>query len=310
MNSKSLLLGLFLVLFYAMFLFPYEDDLPVLKGFYLGQKPPGTTPEIFAPGIVCDSHTQGYPSFTADGNEFYFNRRKNGISECVVMKRQNDTWTVPQIVPYSKEYEFWEPSISPDGTKIFFCSKYADGKIEESNDLDLWVMERHDGAWNKPRHLGPVVSTENNEAFPTISNNNNLYFFRNCKGEQGCEIFVSKFQNGKVEEPRNLGSLVNSKKHDCDPAIAIDESCLLFCVRDREDGLGKNDLYISFKRKDGTWTKSINMGPTINSEAEEITPHLTADKKFLFFASNRAGNYDIYWVSAKIIEKLAAENRD
>jgi len=282
----------------------------VLKGFYLGQKPPGTTPEIFAPGIVCDSHTQGYPSFNADGNEFYFNRRKNGISECVVMKRQNDTWTVPQIVPYSKEYEFWEPSISPDGTKIFFCSKYADGKIEESNDLDLWVMERHDGAWNKPRHLGPVVSTENNEAFPTISNNNNLYFFRNCKGEQGCEIFVSKFQNGKVEEPRNLGSLVNSKKHDCDPAIAIDESCLLFCVRDREDGLGKNDLYISFKKKDGTWTKSINMGPTINSEAEEITPHLTADKKFLFFASNRAGNYDIYWVSAKIIEKLAAENRD
>ena len=268
------------------------------------------TPEIFARGIICDSATQGYPSFTSDGNEFYFMRRRQGISEFVVMKRQDDTWTAPQIVPYSKEYEFWEPSISPDGTKIFFCSKYSNGKVAESNDTDLWVMERHDGTWGKPKHLGSVVNTENNEDFPTMSSYGNLYFFRNCKGEQGCELFVSKFMNGKLGEPRNLGPAVNSKKHDCDPAIAFDECCLLFCVRDREDGLGNNDLYISFKKKDGTWTKSVNMGSEVNTEAEEITPHLTADGKFLFFASNRSGNYDIYWVDAKIIEKLAAENKD
>ncbi|MCJ8272850.1 MAG: hypothetical protein MJK04_26065, partial [Psychrosphaera sp.] len=27
-------------------------EIPVLTGPYLGQKPPGSTPEIFAPGIV------------------------------------------------------------------------------------------------------------------------------------------------------------------------------------------------------------------------------------------------------------------
>ena len=31
---------------------PESDPFPVLQGPYLGQEPPGTTPEIFAPGIV------------------------------------------------------------------------------------------------------------------------------------------------------------------------------------------------------------------------------------------------------------------
>ena len=29
-----------------------EEDFPILKGPYLGQKPPGTMPEVFAPGII------------------------------------------------------------------------------------------------------------------------------------------------------------------------------------------------------------------------------------------------------------------
>jgi hypothetical protein len=29
-----------------------QSDFPHLKGPYLGQKPPGMTPEVFAPGIV------------------------------------------------------------------------------------------------------------------------------------------------------------------------------------------------------------------------------------------------------------------
>lgn len=30
----------------------YKPDFPLLKGKYLGQKPPAMTPEIFAPGII------------------------------------------------------------------------------------------------------------------------------------------------------------------------------------------------------------------------------------------------------------------
>jgi hypothetical protein len=132
-----------------------------------------------------------------------------------------------------------------------------------------------------------------------------LYFFRDLAEEEGgCEIFVSRYQHSRYLPAENLGPEVNSSRHDCDPCVSPDEKVLVFCVRDRTDGFGKNDLYISFRKPDGGWSKSVNMGNTLNSKEEEITPYITADGKYLFFASNRRGNYDIYWVDARIIEEM------
>jgi Tol biopolymer transport system component len=49
-----------------------QDDFPILKGPYLGQKPPGMTPEIFAPGIVSTGLDELNSVFSPDGDEFYF----------------------------------------------------------------------------------------------------------------------------------------------------------------------------------------------------------------------------------------------
>jgi len=45
-----------------------QEDVPRLKGPYLGQKPPGMTPEVFAPGIVSKDGPQAKLFFTRDGN--------------------------------------------------------------------------------------------------------------------------------------------------------------------------------------------------------------------------------------------------
>jgi len=49
MKQKAMFLGL---VFFTMLFFmdcAQQDDFPVLKGPYLGQKPPGITPEVFEP---------------------------------------------------------------------------------------------------------------------------------------------------------------------------------------------------------------------------------------------------------------------
>ena len=51
-----------------------ENESPVLIGPYLGQKPPGSTPEIFAPGIVSTEGWEVSGVFTPELNEFYFIR--------------------------------------------------------------------------------------------------------------------------------------------------------------------------------------------------------------------------------------------
>ena len=50
-----------------------KEEFPVLKGPYLGQKPPGMKPKIFAPGILSTGHHEhSSPAFSADGREVYW----------------------------------------------------------------------------------------------------------------------------------------------------------------------------------------------------------------------------------------------
>lgn len=66
---------------------------------------------------------------------------------------------------------------------------------------------------------------------------------------------------------------------------------------EREDGKGKNDLYVSFYIRDNVWSAPEHMGTVINTEFQETTPHVSPDKRFLYFSSNRPGGIggnDIY----------------
>ncbi|MBE0664240.1 MAG: hypothetical protein IH584_00350, partial [Candidatus Aminicenantes bacterium] len=50
-----------------------KSEFPKLSGPYLGQKPPGLTPKIFAPGIVSSKDNYEFKiAFTPDGKEIYF----------------------------------------------------------------------------------------------------------------------------------------------------------------------------------------------------------------------------------------------
>jgi hypothetical protein len=49
-----------------------EKEFSILKGPYLGQKPPGLTPELFAPGIISSGMNEAFLVFAPDYNEIYY----------------------------------------------------------------------------------------------------------------------------------------------------------------------------------------------------------------------------------------------
>jgi outer membrane protein OmpA-like peptidoglycan-associated protein len=66
----------------------------------------------------------------------------------------------------------------------------------------------------------------------------------------------------------------------------------------KNDGSGNNDLYVSMRTGDFSWSEPVSLGPNINSQYRETTPFLTIDKSTLYFSSNRPGGYggnDIYY---------------
>ncbi len=108
-------------------------------------------------------------------------------------------------------------------------------------------------------------------------------------------IYSAKFNNGKYDTPEPLPETVNTINSETDPFIAPDESYIIFSSQGRDDALKgtgadaeypRADLYISF-RKNGAWSTAVNLGPEINSTAEESTPWVSADGKTLYYTSER-----------------------
>ena len=73
---------------------------------------------------------------------------------------------------------------------------------------------------------------------------------------------------------------------------------VLILSMDRADSKGQKDLFVSFYDRENVWSPPINMGDQLNTEFEETTPHISPNKRFLYFSSNRPGGVggnDIYY---------------
>jgi len=289
------------------------DDFPVLKGPYLGQKPPGMKAEIFAPGIVSTDLNEEMWGFYNNGSMFFFERYIPGFKKRWIYipvyrtEIKQGVWTEPQKSTITGRPWFYEYSEASGGTKIFFAwTKNLDGSGPKS-DIDLWRSVKESQGWALPERLNPPVNTDQFDSWPSLSQSETLYFFSSREGGFGkTDLYRSVLHKDEYTEVENLGNTINSKFNDHDPYIAPDESFLLWCS-DKPGGFGKNDLYISYYKQDGTWSLPKNMGDKINSAANDTRPSVTPDGKYLFFNSNKSGNRDIYWVDSRIIEKLKPE---
>jgi hypothetical protein len=194
----------------------------------------------------------------------------------------------------------FEPFFAPDGGKLFWGSfrPLPDGTTTPLGAI--WVAERDADGWEDPRPLG--LSIEMPMMYVTSSSNGTLYF---TGGDDLVAIWKSELVDGAYAEPVELGPEINGDQA-AHPFIAPDESYLIFDSW-RSGGPGHSDLYVSFRREDGSWTEAVNLGPEINTAREEICASVSPDGRFLFFARFVGAGADIYWVDASVIEHLRPE---
>lgn len=153
-----------------------------------------------------------------------------------------------------------------------------------------------------------TINTNAQEYYISFANSGAMYFASNkgqsSKRQHDFDIYKSEFKEGKFETPQKLSDSINTRRYEADVFISPDESYIIYCSA-RKSGFGKGDLYISFKDKHGEWSKSINLGETINSKEHELCPFVTKDGMYLFYTSNQ----DIYWVSTEIINEIKETSR-
>ena len=280
-----------------------EGDFPVLRGPYLGQTPPGMTPEVFAPGIVTTKDRYELNSvFSPKRDEFYYEistttpeEKKEGKFFYVIMasKLVSGVWTKPEMVPFSGEHSTMDMSFSPDGNRLYFSSDRPD-PWSSTPRTHIWYVERLEGGWSEPRIVGPpIYSPKWEQGQPTFAKDGTMYFRQNPKGH--FDLYYSKHASGRYSEPVVLGEPVNTQYEEGKPFIEPNGGYLLFIRYEMPDSIdGGRGLYISFRQKDGSWAQAQNTN--INGSLPRITP----DGKYFFFS--RGGS--IYWVDAEVIERL------
>lgn len=284
-----------------------DPDFSRLRGPYLGQAAPGTTPQVFAPGVVSTDAEEGSCAFSSDGRRFWFVRRRspsgNGILETEMV---DGAWTPPRLAPFSVGAPDWDFVLAPDGRSMYISSSrpVTEGGALQEN-YRIWRSEELDASWSPPLLLPPVVNSGAHDSFPSVAQDGTLYFFSRRAGGLGDgDIYRAEpSAQGLYEKVTRFEAPINSAHDEVDPFIAPDQSYLIFCSN-KPGGAGSYDIYISFRAADGSWSEATNLGPAINSEQAEYIPYLTRDGHYFFFTSDLPGQRDIYWMDASMILAL------
>ncbi|MBL3657235.1 amidohydrolase family protein [Fulvivirga sediminis] len=271
---------------------------------YFGQKAPLNEPELFAPNIISrpDRYEFGC-TLSKDGTEFYFGVDNSGIMEIHFTNLIDGVWSPQMRLFESDSISYNDPMFSPDQKRLYFISNRSlDGK-KKKEDIDIWYIERESikAEWSSPKNLGLRINSGLDEYYVSFADNGTLYFASKDKSKNAphhaFDIYRSEYKKGQFLKPEILPETINTDRYEADVFIAPDESYMIFCSI-RKNGLGKGDLYISFKDKEENWSEAVNMGASINTEEHELCPFVSADGKYLFYTSNQ----DIYWVNTDILE--------
>jgi len=267
------------------------------SGLYLAQTPPGLTPQKFLPGLVStDDHFEFILAITADKERLLFTRRIDKVDVIMISRFTTEGWFNPQPYEPLNNVRAFEPHASPHQARFYF-SRMApppgiimDGppktREEEAMLVGVWYIDSTETGWSDA-----VYCTHG--MYVTTADDGTLYT-TDIRGPVG--ISCARLDEGKYTELQMLGGGVNHPQPGAHPCISPDGSFIVF-DSERESGYGKDDLYVSFRNKQGDWSEAINLGSSINSSKVDFCPSLSPDGRYLFYSSNG----DIYWVSADVI---------
>jgi len=173
------------------------------------------------------------------------------------------------------------PCLSIDGKEFFFTRRVR------GYDEDFFSAKWDGKDWIKASPLSGNVNTDENEGAQMISQDGEWLVFAACNRKDGwgsCDIYISFKTPQGWSEGLNLGGKINTDQWESQPCLSPDKRDLYFASR-REGGYGGSDIYVSHLQLNGEWTTPENLGPQINTSADESCPFIHADNQTLFFTS-------------------------
>ena len=259
---------------------------------------------------INSASRENYPCITIDRLSLYFgSNRSGGFGEVDIWVTRRDTidddWGTPVNLGPPVNGSFYDdvPHISPDGLELYFTT-HRPGSI---GDEDIWISRRQSKGdiWSEPVSLGSPINTSGWDWGVNLSADG-LEMYFGSTGHDGfgwMDLYVAQ-RSTTIDDwgpPVNIGPVVNSSANEMSPSLSVDGLVLLFCDHPygpRPGGFGGMDIWMTRRpTKNAPWLPPENLGPIINSPADDRGQSISADGSILYFSSKRTGGFggwDIY----------------
>lgn len=211
-------------------------------------------------------------TFNKDFNVAYFTRcdfnedpNINGYCHIYKTEKDGDSWYEAEMVSlFADTFNVGQPFLTPDGTRLYFSGETNVGY----GGKDIYFIDIKDGRLGFPINAGYSINTKEDEMFPTVDAQGNLYFSSNGRtGYGGLDIFRARIENRGFDDavqlpyPINSGaddfSLVFTKEFDGKETDGLVEEAYFSSTR--KGGKGNDDIYRYKKELFNTFKLELNV---------------------------------------------------
>jgi hypothetical protein len=156
----------------------------------------------------------GYSKFQQENKIMNYDVIYITIDDNIYSVDFKDNYFNPQPLNINTKNIECSPSLSPDGSTLYFVSNRPGGY----GGKDVWASERlSNGKWSTPYNLGKDINTADDEESPFIMSDGATLCFSSVGHNSygGYDIFtVTQNEDGLWSVPENLGTPVNSASDD------------------------------------------------------------------------------------------------
>ncbi len=267
-------------------------------------------PERLGPEVNSEYKEFG-PLISPDGKKLYFSRRYHPANVGGIEDKEdiwlsirdgiNNTWSkaANKGMPLNNRFPNFVSSITPDGNSILLGNTYISDEYMEDG---VSMSRMTDYGWSKPQKLIIEDDCNCNERANYFLSNSGTALLMSVEREKDTygdrDLYVSFIQSDSTwSKPINLGNTINTASVEAAPFLAADHKTLYFSSGGHP-GFGGTDIYVS-RRLDNSWTswtEPENLGPRINSSADESFFSMDAFGTFAYFTGpgTQAEDLDIY----------------
>ncbi len=244
------------------------------------------------PGINTDAYDETTPVLSQSGDKLFFTRTADPEFESSLFNMNGELTSDKQDTSYQE-------LLSLIYTQI--AGKQIDNPSTSVYNQDIWFVSLKDDQVGDLVHPGYPLNNALPNSLVSVGPSPNEYIILNQFSKNGgmnagfSRVFIEDDGTARFPRPMHIYQFY-LQGADVDLTMTPDGQIIVLSMH-RADAKGMHDLYVCFYMRDNLWSAPLHMGTTLNTSFQETAPHISPDKRFLYFSSNRPGGLggqDIY----------------